>query len=124
MVIENEVYKKNSEFLDAVSKAKHDLEKKVAEALGLSGVSELRRKVSLANRENRAILAELAKKMKEEEGKTTQEIAAELGKTESSVRLLLSDYPEYISMEDVEKEMDEFRRTHETIPIIVDVVKA
>lgn len=122
MVIENEVYKKNSEFLDAVSKAKRDLEKKVAEALGLSGVSELRRKVSLANRENRAILVELATKMKEE-GKTTQEIATELGKTESSVRLLLSDYPNYISMEDVEKEMDEFRRTHETIPIVVDVVK-
>lgn len=123
MVIENEVYKKNSEFLDAVSKAKHDLEKKVAEALGLNGVSELRRKVSLANRENRAIMVELATKMKEE-GKAIQEIAAELGKTESSVRLLLSDYSNYISMEDVEKEMDEFRRTHETIPIIVDVVKA
>lgn len=123
MVIENEVYKKNSEFLEAVHKAKVDLEKKVAEALGLSGVCELRRKVSLANRENRAILVELATKMKEE-GKTTQEIAAELGKTESSVRLLLSDYPNYISMEDVEKEMDEFRRTHETIPIIVDVMKA
>ena len=123
MVIENEVYKKNSEFLDAVSKAKRDLEKKVAEALGLSGICELRRKVSLANRENRAILVELATKMKEE-GKTIQEIAAEFGKTESSVRLLLSDYPDYISMEDVEKEMDEFRRTHETIPIIVDVVKA
>lgn len=122
MVIENEVYKKNSEFLEAVSKAKHDLEKKVAEALGLNGVSELRRKVSLANRENRAILVELATKMKEE-GKATQEIATELGKTESSVRLLLSDYPNYISMEDVEKEMDEFRRTHETIPIVVDVVK-
>lgn len=130
MVIENEVYKKNSEFLDAVSKAKHDLEKKVAEALGLSGVSELRRKVSLANRENRAILVELAKKM-EKEGKTTQEIAAELGKTESSVRLLLTkDFSnddlerEGITFEQIEKEMDEFRRTHETIPIIVDVVKA
>lgn len=123
MVIENEVYKKNSEFLDAVSKAKHDLEKKVAEALGLNGISELRRKISLANRENRAILVELANKMKEE-GKTTQEIAAELDKTESSVRLLLSDYPNLIPIEDVEKEMDEFRRTHETIPIIVDVVKA
>lgn len=130
MVIENEVYKKNSEFLDAVYKAKHDLEKKVAEALGLSGVHELRRKVSLANRENRAILVELAKKM-EKEGKTTQEIAAELGKTESSVRLLLTkDFSnddlerEGITFEQIEKEMDEFRRTHETIPIIVDVVKA
>ena len=130
MVIENEVYKKNSEFLDAVSKAKHDLEKKVAEALGLSGVCELRRKVSLANRENRAILVELANKMKEE-GKTTQEIAVELGKTESSVRLLLTkDFSnddlerEGITFEQIEKEMDEFRRTHETIPIIVDVVKA
>lgn len=122
-MIENEVYKKNSEFLEAVSKAKHDLEKKVAEALGLNGVSELRRKVSLANRENRAILVELATRMRKE-GKTTQEIADELGKTESSVRLLLSDYPNYIPIEDVEKEMDEFRRTHETIPIIVDVVKA
>ena len=130
MVIENEVYKKNSEFLEAVSKAKHDLEKKVAEALGLNSVSELRRKVSLANRENRAILVELAKKMKEE-GKTTQEIAAELGKTESSVRLLLTkDFfnddleHEGITFEQIEKEMDEFRRTHETIPIVVDVVKA
>ena len=123
MVIENEVYKKNSEFLDAVSKAKHDSEKKFAEALGLNSICELRRKVSLANRENRAILVELATKMKEE-GKTTQEIATELGKTESSVRLLLSDYPNYISMEDVEKEMDEFRRTHETIPIVVEVAKA
>ena len=130
MIIENEVYKKNSEFLDAVSKAKHDLEKKVAEALGLSGVHELRRKVSLANRENRAILVELAKKM-EKEGKTTQEIAAELGKTESSVRLLLTkDFSnddlerEGITFEQIEKEMDEFRRTHETIPIVVDVVKA
>lgn len=130
MVIENEVYKKNSEFLDAVYKAKHDLEKKVAEALGLSGVHELRRKVSLANRENRAILVELAKKM-EKEGKTTQEIAAELGKTESSVRLLLTkDFSnddlerEGITFEQIQEEMEEFRRTHETIPIIVDVVKA
>lgn len=130
MVIENEVYKKNSEFLDAVYKAKHDLEKKVAEALGLSGVHELRRKVSLANRENRAILVELAKKMKEE-GKTTQEIAAELDKSESSVRLLLTkDFSnddlerEGITFEQIQEEMDEFRRTHETIPIVVDVVKA
>lgn len=130
MIIENEVYKKNSEFLDAVSKAKRDLEKKVAEALGLNGIHELRRKISLANRENRAILVELASKMKEE-GKTTKEIAIELGKTESSVRLLLTkDFSnddlerEGITFEQIQEEMDEFRRTHETIPIVVEVVKA
>lgn len=123
MVIENEVYKKNSEFLETVSKAKHDLEKKIAEALGFDSVSELRRKISFANRENRSILLELANKMKEE-GKSTREIAIELGKTESSVRLLLSDYPNSIPFEEVQKEMDEFRKTHETIPIIVEVEKA
>lgn len=123
MVIENEVYKKNSEFLETVSKAKHDLEKKVAEALGFDSVVELRRKISFANRENRAILRELASKMKEE-GKSIREIAIELGKNESTVRLLLSDYPNCISMEDVKKEMDEFRRTHETVPIVVEVEKA
>lgn len=106
MVIENEVYKKNSEFLETISKAKH-----------------VRRKISLANRENRSILLELANKMKEE-GKSTREIAIELGKTESSVRLLLSDYPNSIPFEEVQKEMDEFRKTHETTPIIVEVVKA
>lgn len=128
MVIENEVYKKNSEFLETVSKAKHDLEKNVAEAFGLS-VSELRRKISFANRENRAILRELASKMTEE-GKTTQEIAMELGKNESSVRLLLcKDFSnddlerEGITFEQIQEEMEEFRRTHATIPIVVKVEK-
>ena len=130
MVIENEVYKKNSEFLETVSKAKHDLEKKVAEALGFDSVVELRRKISFANRENRAILMELASKMTEE-GKSPREIAIELGKNESTVRMLLrKDFSnedlerEGITFEQIQKEMDEFRRTHETVPIVVEVEKA
>lgn len=129
MIIENEVYKKNSEFLDAVSKAKHDFEENVAEAFGLNGIVELRRKISLANRENRAILVELAKKMKEE-GKSTNEIAIELGKNESSVRLLLcNDFSnddlerEGITFEQIKEEMEEFRKTHKTVPINVEVTK-
>lgn len=130
MVIENEIYKKNAEFLETVSKAKADSERKIAEALGFNNRGELRKKISLANRENRAILYELAMKMKEK-GKSVSEIANELGRNESSVRLLLDhDFSEIagehggITFEQMQKEMEEFRRTHDTIPIIVEVQRA
>lgn len=53
-------------------------------------VSELRKAIGRRNRENRCVLCAMAKKMKEE-GKPIHEIAIELGKNESSVRLLLDD---------------------------------
>ena len=92
MNIDNPVYKKNKEFLDRVNglkQAKYP-EKEVAQLMGLENTMELRKKISRAHAENREILVALAKEMKEA-GKSIHEIAIELGKNESTVRLLLDE---------------------------------
>ena len=53
-------------------------------------VHELRTAVSRRNAENRCVLCAMAKQLKEE-GKPIHEIAIELGRNESTVRLLLDD---------------------------------
>ena len=64
-------------------------EKDVANFFGLS-VAELRMHVSARHRDNRIVLCSMAKELMEA-GKSVREIAIELGKQESSVRLLLDE---------------------------------
>lgn len=99
MNIENPVYMKNHEFLEKVHGLKRAenpdgtrvyQEKEIAKFMGFENTMELRKAVSRANVENRAILVQLAKEMKEA-GKSVREIAIELGRNESSVNLLLDD---------------------------------
>jgi predicted transcriptional regulator len=74
--------------VDAMRKNGYD-EETIAKFFGLSKI-ELRKHISMRNRDNRIVLCSLAKELKEE-GKSVREIAIELGKNESSVRLLLDD---------------------------------
>ena len=92
MKIDNPTYKKNREFLDKVyelKRAKYS-EEEVTRLMGLDNTMELRKRVSQANLENRQILVEIAKEKKEAR-KSVREIAMELGRNESTVRLLLDD---------------------------------
>lgn len=91
-------YQRNASFLGKVeqlSKAKTPdgkrmfTEKQIAEAMGMN-TSELRKRKSLANAENRAYEASEAKRLKEK-GMSTSAIARRMGKNESSVRLLLDE---------------------------------
>lgn len=91
-------YQRNESFLGRVEnlkKAKDEngkkmfTEKQIAEAMGMN-TSELRKRVSLANAENRAYLAAEAKRLKEK-GMSTSAIARRMGRNESSVRLLLDE---------------------------------
>lgn len=113
--------------VDAMRKNGYD-EETIAKFFGLSKI-ELRKHISMRNRDNRIVLCSLAKKLKEE-GKSVREIAIKLGKNESSVRLLLdTDVNDAmkgggIPFDQVLKENEEFRRTHDTIPIAVEVQRA
>ena len=91
-------YQRNESFLgkvDSMKKAKGAdgkklfTEKQIAAAMGMN-TSELRKRVSLANAENRAYLSSEAKKLKAK-GMSTSAIARRMGKNESSVRLLLDE---------------------------------
>lgn len=91
-------YQRNESFLgkvDSMKKAKGPdgkklfTEKQIAAAMGMN-TSELRKRVSLANAENRAYLSSEAKKLKAK-GMSTSAIARRMGKNESSVRLLLDE---------------------------------
>lgn len=91
-------YQRNESFLgkvDSMKKAKGPdgkklfTEKQIASAMGMN-TSELRKRVSLANAENRAYLSSEAKKLKAK-GMSTSAIARRMGKNESSVRLLLDE---------------------------------
>lgn len=91
-------YQRNASFLGKVeqlTKAKGPdgkklfTEKQIAEAMGMN-TSELRKRKSLANAENRAYEASEAKRLKEK-GMSTSAIARRMGKNESSVRLLLDE---------------------------------
>lgn len=64
-------------------------EKDIANFFGLS-TGDLRYHISMRHRDNRIVLASKAKELKEK-GMTTDEIAKEMKKTESSVRLLLKE---------------------------------
>lgn len=108
MNIEKPVYKKNHEFLEKVHGLKRAenpdgtrvyQEKEIAKFMGFENTMELRKAMSRANAENRAILMQLVKEMKEA-GKSVREIAIELGRNESSVNLLLDD--------EVDREMKKF----------------
>lgn len=91
-------YQRNESFLgkvDSMKKAKDAngkklfTEKQIAAAMGMN-TSELRKRVSLANAENRAYLSSEAKRLKEK-GMSTSAIARRMGRNESSVRLLLDE---------------------------------
>ena len=82
--------------VDAMRKNGYD-EETIAKFFSLTK-TELRKHVSMRNRDNRIVLCSLAKELKEA-GKSVREIAIELGKNESSVRLLLD--------EDIGKQMRE-----------------
>ena len=64
-------------------------EREVAEFLGMTTVG-MRKRISEANRNLREELKQKVQKLKEE-GKTVRQIAIEIGKNESSVRLLMDD---------------------------------
>ena len=91
-------YQRNASFLgkvDELKKAKGPdgkrlfSEKDIAASMGMN-TSELRKRVSLANAENRAYLSAEAKKLKAK-GMSTSAIARRMGRNESSVRLLLDE---------------------------------
>ena len=91
-------YQRNASFLgkvDSMKKAKGPdgkklfTEKQIAESMGMN-TSELRKRVSLANAENRAYLSSEAKRLKAK-GMSTSAIARRMGRNESSVRLLLDE---------------------------------
>ena len=64
-------------------------EKDIAKFFGLT-VVDLRYHISIRNRDNRVVLASRAKELKDK-GMTVSEIAQEMKKNESSVRLLLDE---------------------------------
>lgn len=64
-------------------------EREVAELLGMTTV-QMRKRISEANRNLREELKQKVQKLKEE-GKTVRQIAIEIGKNESSVRLLMDE---------------------------------
>ena len=91
-------YQRNESFLgkvESMKKAKGAdgkklfTEKQIAAAMGMN-TSELRKRVSLANAENRAYLSAEAKRLKAK-GMSTSAIARRMGRNESSVRLLLDE---------------------------------
>jgi predicted transcriptional regulator len=61
----------------------------IAKFFGLT-VADLRHHISIRNRDNRVVLASMAKGLKDK-GMTVSEIAQEIEKNESSVRLLLDE---------------------------------
>ena len=84
-------YQRNENFLKSVDelKKKGFTEKQIAEGMGMN-TSELRKRKSLANAENRAYLSAEAKRLKAK-GMSTSAIARRMGRNESSVRLLLDE---------------------------------
>lgn len=91
-------YQRNASFLGQVEKLrsmkdangkKLYSEKQIAEGMNMN-TSELRKKISLANAENRAYLSAEAKRLKAK-GMSTSAIARRMGRNESSVRLLLDE---------------------------------
>lgn len=84
-------YQRNADFLGRVEKLKKEgmSEKDIAKGMGMN-TSELRKRVSLANAENRAYLSAEAKRLKAK-GMSTSAIARRMGRNESSVRLLLDE---------------------------------
>lgn len=64
-------------------------EREVAELLDMTTV-DMRKKISEANRNLREELKQKVQKLKEE-GKSARQIAIEIGKNESTVRLLMDD---------------------------------
>lgn len=91
-------YQRNASFLgkvEALKKAKdengHKLysEKQIAAAMNMN-TSELRKRISLANMENRAYEVAEVKRLKEK-GMSTSAIARRMGRNESSIRLMLDE---------------------------------
>ena len=80
------------EFIEKVHELKKTgnySEKEVADLFGMTTL-ELRKKISEANRNLREELKQKVQKLKEE-GKSVRQIAIEIGKNESSVRLLMDE---------------------------------
>jgi DNA-directed RNA polymerase specialized sigma24 family protein len=80
------------EFIEKVRELKKTgnySEKEVAELLGMTTV-QMRKKISEAHRNLREELRQKVQKLKEE-GKSVRQIAIEIGKNESSVRLLMDE---------------------------------
>ena len=91
----------------SMRKAGYD-ESDIAKFFGKS-VTELRMMVRERNRDNRIALVGTAKEMKEA-GKPVHEIAIELGKNESTVRMLLDDdITEAISEKEVDSKIVELK---------------
>ena len=84
-------YQRNENFLKTVDELKKKglTEKQIAEGMGMN-TSELRKRKSLANAENRSYLSAEAKRLKAK-GMSTSAIARRMGRNESSVRLLLDE---------------------------------
>ena len=91
-------YQRNAKFLEKVnelSKAKDSdgkklySQKQIAQAMGMN-TSELRKRISAANAENRAYLYQEAVRLKEK-GMSTSAIARRMGRNESSIRILLNE---------------------------------
>lgn len=74
--------------VEAMKKAGYP-EKDIAKFFGLTTL-DLRLHISIHNRDNRIVLASMAKELKEK-GMTISEIAQEMKKNESTIRLLLEE---------------------------------
>lgn len=114
--------------VDEMRKNGYD-EETIAKFFGLTK-TELRKHVSMRNRDNRIVLCSLAKELKEA-GKSVREIALELGKNESSVRLLLDeDIAEQMKVgrvippDEVGNVLKQMREQGKTQKIEVEVSKA
>ncbi len=83
--------KPNTEFIERVRELRKEeyTEAEIAKMYGLTTI-ELRKKISKIHKQNREILKKEALRLREE-GKPINQIALELGKQESTVRLLLGD---------------------------------
>lgn len=75
------------EKVHALKKSGKYSEKEIAELLGMTTVG-MRKKINEANRNLREELKQKVQKLKEE-GKSVRQIAIEIGKNESTVRLLM-----------------------------------
>lgn len=84
-------YQRNADFIGRVDKLKKSgmKEKDVAASMGMK-TTELRKRISLANAENRAYLVAEAKRLRAK-GMSPSAIARRMGKNESSVRVLLDE---------------------------------
>ena len=91
-------YQRNESFLGKVAEMKKAVgpdgkklfnEKQIAAAMNMN-TSDLRKRISLANAENRAYLSSEAKRLRAK-GMSPSAIARRMGKNESSVRLLLDE---------------------------------